>query len=316
MCAQPDTEVADNLADWRAALFESTAFYESGLLAEAVRVMEPAFSCAQHFPKDNLRLPRTAHALAFLYQKEGRYSEAVSLYVRTIRLWKAFEPAQHDALLQSVDNLIGTYVEMHDYGSVRKLMKPRLIEMEKSATQPEDRATFLNMRGSLALVDGQYRQAIDLFTQALALFTKTTPTDDKSIGIVLANLSHVLTLTKHYQAALDAASLAQTRFDNAGKTNIPFLVGALAQAERLSMKLHRPADAERYYRRAVSLTQSILGDKDPNLGELLLSFSEVLRALRRSAQAKEVARRARMLQQSQRRRLTVDIVELAHDRLR
>jgi len=66
--------------------------------------------------------------------------------LRAIRLSKALEPSQHERLLQSVDGLIGTYLESHHYRAARKVIEWRPPEMAQAATSWPDQAAFLSLK--------------------------------------------------------------------------------------------------------------------------------------------------------------------------
>jgi hypothetical protein len=101
----------ENLVEWRKCIAVSGRLYEEGRLSEAERVLEKAVHYTKRFTALDLRLPTTVHALGFLYQEQSKYAEAKGCYLRAIHLWERIGPTQRDALLQSIDNLIGTYME-------------------------------------------------------------------------------------------------------------------------------------------------------------------------------------------------------------
>jgi tetratricopeptide (TPR) repeat protein len=215
-----------DLAEWQDCIARSGPLYEAGRFGDATRVLETAVHYAEHFPALDPRLPTTIHALGFLYQEQGKYAEATNLYLRAILLWERLGPGHRDALLQSMDNLIGTYMEDHHYRAARALMELRL-PMERSATKWEDRATFLNMRASLAEAEHHYGQAERLYRESLELWEKHGTGDDKNTAIVLMNLSSVFLATKRYQDALDVAVRALRTLEILDPTASPLVERAL-----------------------------------------------------------------------------------------
>ena len=122
----------------------------------------------------------TIHDLAFIYQMQGQYAAATRCYLRAIRLWERMGPSEHPALLRSVDNLIGTYVENHEYRAAKKLMAWRLPEMEQSAAIWKERAILLNMQAGLAQVERRYDDAERLFRNPRLCGKSTCPTKAKT----------------------------------------------------------------------------------------------------------------------------------------
>lgn len=182
--ASPDSQ---NLAAWRKCIAASGPLYEEGNFREAARVLEEAVHYAERFPALDRRRPRTIHALAFLYQEQGRYTEAANLYLRAIRLWQQIGPTAQEDLLQSTDNLIGTYLQVENYSAARKLLQVRLREMKGATTKPEDRATLLNTQATLAVAQRHYADAERLYRESLALWEELGPAFDKNAAIVLLN---------------------------------------------------------------------------------------------------------------------------------
>jgi tetratricopeptide (TPR) repeat protein len=308
VAGSPDPQ---DLAEWRKCIADSGPLYEGGHLGEAARVLEKAVKHAEHFAALDPRLPTTIHALAFLYQQQSKYAEAKRLYLRAIDLWERIGPGQHSALLQSTDNLIGTYMAAHDYSAARKLMDSRLPEMQRPAAKCGDRATLLNWRAFLAYAEHRYDDAELLFRQSLTLWEQIVPAEDKNAAIVLMNLSHVLVATKRYQYALDLKWRALKMLEKLDPTARPLVVQELEDVGLLYMKLRRPADAEPLYDRALAMAKVTFGPDHVLTCHIMLHYSAVLIALNQTKQAKLMTSEARtILRRSHQDQLTVDIHEL------
>jgi tetratricopeptide (TPR) repeat protein len=306
-----DPPDAKTLAEWKKYIADSGPLYEQGHISETARVLEKAVHAAEHLPALDPRLPSTIHALGFMYQEQGNYAQATRMYLRAIRLWERIGPSQHDALLRSTDNLIGTYVEAHDYRAASKLLTARLPEMEQSATDWRAQATFLNMRSSLAYMDQNYGETERLLRESLALWEQHGPDESSNMAIVLMNLSHVIGTRKRYQEALDVALRADAALERPDPTSGTLLVRSLDYTAVLYVKLGRPNDAERYYGRALAMAREVFGPEGSVLGEIMLRYSAVLRALQRNAEAARMAREARdVISRSGEKRDTVDILAL------
>lgn len=304
-----------DLIEWRKYIADSGPLYEEGHFREATEALEKALRHAERFGPLDVRLPTTIHALGFLYQEQGKYSKAANLYSRAIHLWERIGPDQHDAILQSTGNLIGTYMESHNYSAASKLMASRLPEMELSATKWKDRAILLNLRASLAETEHRYSKAESLYRESLALWEQHGPTEDKNIAIVLMNLSHVFATTKRNQNALDMALGSLAILEKLDPTVRPLTIKALDHAGMLYMRLRRPGDAERLYRRALTLVESSFGQDHTVRAYIMLRYSPVLRALHQDSRAKTMATEAETILRRSGQTLTIDVHELmASDR--
>jgi tetratricopeptide (TPR) repeat protein len=278
----PDTPYE---AEWKARIAEGGRLYQDGRVAEASRAFQKAVGCARHFGALDPRFSTTLHALAFLYREQGKYQEAAQLYQRVIRLREKMGPAAKAALAQSIDELIGTYMEARNFRSARTLIEQRLPEMERSAREWKDRVALLDMRATLALTEHSYNNAESLFRQAMALRMEHLPAGDQGIAIASMNLSEALASARRYQEALDADLRALAILDRLDATSSTLLIRVLDHAAMLSVKLRRPAVAESYYQRALAAARESLGPDHSLVGLIMLSYSAVLRSLGRNAEA-------------------------------
>jgi tetratricopeptide (TPR) repeat protein len=308
-----DTTFPDppHIAEWRKSIADSGPLYEAGRFDDAALVLEKAVRYAERFAPLDPRLPTTVHALAFLYQQQGKSAEAGHFYLWAIDLWKRIGSSQRDALLLSIDNLIGTYMEAQKFSAAKKLMESRLPDMEQSAKNWEARATLLNMRASLAKMEHRYGEAERLFRESLSLWEEQGPAGDKNIAIVLLNLSHLFAEAKHYQNALDMVRRALLILERLDATARPLVILAQDHAGGLCVKLKRPVEAEAFYRDALAMAKGAYGPENRVSGDIMLRYSAVLHALRQNNEARVMAKEAQTLLRRSNEKRTVDIHELA-----
>jgi hypothetical protein len=188
-------------------------------------------------------------------------------------------------------------------------MESRLPEMERSAAKWEDRATFLNMRASLAEAERCYGKAENLYRESLALWEQHAA-EDKNTALVLMNLSHVFAATKRYQNALDMGLSGLAILEQLDPTVRPLTIKALDHTGMLYVRLSRPVDAEAIYHRALTLAKSSFGQDHTVTCDIMLRYSAVLRTLHQDSQAKKMASEAQTVLRRSNKNLTVDIHEL------
>jgi len=304
-----------DLSDWHNRIAESNLFYNQGRLRDATLMMESALKSAERLPELDDRLPMTIHSLALLYHEQGRYTEAVSHYLRAIRLWKKIGPSQQTALVDTINHLIAAYVEAQDYRTARKLMKFVLPELDRSASTPQDRFTLLQMRAALEVINHDYERAVNTYHEALEQVQQGNWVSferDREIGIAWLNMSEVFIATKKYQRALEANSLASAQFERLGSRVHSLLVRALDQATYILLKLQRPVDAGQCSSRAIELAQTVFGADHPVVAGVMLRHADVLHALHDNALAKAMTKEAHaMLERSAQPRFTVSIDDLS-----
>jgi tetratricopeptide (TPR) repeat protein len=166
------------------------------------------------------------------------------------------------------------------------------------------------MRGAVAAGEHRYREAEQLYRQAL-VFWRSVPDDGRDVAITSMNLMQVLALEKHYQDAFDLDLSALEALDQLDSTAGVLRVRGLDFAATLSVKLGRPEDAMRYYQRALVISKQALGQDHPFSGQIMLRYSSVLKALQRDAEAKQVASEAReIVRRNSQNRGTIDVLAL------
>jgi tetratricopeptide (TPR) repeat protein len=302
------TPAPETLAHWRECLAEGSRLYAAGDFTEAERAMSMAVHYAERFPPLDPRLPTAVHALGFLYHEQSKYPEAIACYLRAIHLWEKIGPSQHDALLQSIDNLIGIYIETQDYRQAKKFADFRLPEMERTATKWEDRAVIFNLKASLAALEHRYPEAESWYGQSLALWEEHR--DDRNTATLLLSLSQLYAGVNRWQEALDANLRALAIFDSMDATLRPFVSQALQGVAYALFRLNRLSEAESYYRRALDITRQVYGPDHPFSGQVMLDYSAVLRKLKRKPEAEAMITEARdTLRRSKPARNAVDALE-------
>jgi tetratricopeptide (TPR) repeat protein len=316
--ALPSQSLAQESADvedWHQRVAASDRLYKQGRLREATVMLESALKSAERFPSDDSRRPTTIDAVAMLYQETGRYTEAISYYLRAIRLWKRIGPSQHRKFLNTMNHLISTYVETKDYRTARKLLNVVLPELDRFAMTPRDRFQVLQMRASLEAGNQDYRRAVDTYHQALEQLQEgnwpVLVERSRETGIIWLNISEVFIASKEYEHAWDANTAALAQFEKVGPMVNSLLIRTLDRASFILLKLHRPVDAGPMSSRALELAQTVFGADHPVVAGILLRNSAVLHALHDNARAKEMDKKAQaMLKRTDRTPFTIDVTGL------
>lgn len=299
---------ADDVARWRESLAESDRLYAAGNLTDAERALADAVRCAEQFPGLDSRLPATVHALAFVYQEQAKYPEAIKNYVRAIHLWEKISPSQHTGMLLSIDNLIGIYIETRDYRQAKKLLNIRLPEMEQS-TQWEDQAAVFNLKACLDQMERRYPEAESWYRRSLDLWEEHG--NQRNVATVLMSLSELFIGTHQYQDALDAEMRALAIFEGIGVTARPSVAQCLHGVAFALARLNRLNEAESYYERALATTREAYGPDHFFSSGVMLHYSELLRQLKRKREAEAMAAQAQdILSRSKQTRGAVDSFEL------
>jgi tetratricopeptide (TPR) repeat protein len=298
---------AYDLTLYRQSLADADRYYVAGNFTAAEQSLATAVRCAERFPPLDPRLPVALHALAFLYQQHGKYPEAVANYTRAIHLWEKIGPSQHKAMLLSVDNLIGIYIETRDYKQAKKLLDVRLPEMERS-TQWEDQAVVFNLKASLAAMERRFPEAESWYRQSLDLWEQHG--NQKNAATLLISLSEMCAAANRYQDALDAELRALAIFESMGSKMSPFVAQTLHGVALSLDRLNRPAEAESYYERALAASREVYGPDHFFTAEVMQHYADLLRRMKRKPEAASMAAQAQTILGRAPSRQTIDAFEM------
>jgi tetratricopeptide (TPR) repeat protein len=313
---------APDLAQWRKCIADCGPLYEQGRFAETARVLETAVHYAEHFPGLDIRLPETIHTLAFVDQQMGNYKLAAVLYQRAIRLWAGFGPDQRASLWKSEDNLVATYIAVHNLRSAEGILTRRAPEMEQSVANWRDLAALFNTRAALAHLRHRDEQAETLLRHSVTIWEEhvrsvhsSDPDDDRDMAIVFINLSQVLMELKRYREALDMESRAITILERLDTRAGILTVRAMTQAALLYAKLGNLAYAEQYFQRALEAARKTSGPGQPVAGQIMLRYAGLLHAMKRDDEGNVMQRDAQaILRRRSRQQATVDVLDLMSTR--
>jgi tetratricopeptide (TPR) repeat protein len=292
---------------YRQSLADADKYYVAGNFTEAERAVATAVRCAERFPPLDPRLPTVVHALAFLDQEQGKYSEAIAGYTRAIHLDDKIGPSQHKAMLLSIDNLIGIYIETRDYKQSKKLVDIRLPEMERSP-EWQDRAAVFNLKASLAMLEHRYSEAESWYRQSLDLWQRHG--DQKNAATVLISLSELYAAVNRYRDALDAELRALAIFESLGAKMSPFVAQTLHGAAFSLDRLNRLTEAQSYYERALTASREVYGPDHFFTAEVMQHYADLLRQLKRKPEAASMAAQAQTILGRTPARQTIDAFEM------
>ncbi|HLB80119.1 MAG TPA: tetratricopeptide repeat protein, partial [Dongiaceae bacterium] len=184
---------------WENLMSAAIAAYRQGDLAEAERQFVAAAREAETFgPKDE-RLAISLDNLAQVYQVQGNYVAAESLYRRSLEI---VGEAAHPSAARSLNNLAELYRAQEKYAEAEPLYRRAIAIWEGvSGADSADLATSLNNLAALYFAQGRYDDVEPLFAGALAIREKALGPDDPEVARGLNNLAELYRARSDYAAA-------------------------------------------------------------------------------------------------------------------
>jgi tetratricopeptide (TPR) repeat protein len=290
---------------------------ERGDFADAERILLIALNDAASFGPDDPRKGLILYRLGSVYHSQGRYLNAETCYRNAIQVWKRVPGTDALPLTQSMRNLAALYLETGQYSKAEHLgLESLLTTVETTRPDSSLLAGLTGTLGALASAKGEYREAETHYRRALALWEKLAPNSRERLQI-LVDLGILYYEQARYTEARTCYERALVVAENVAPRDRLTEVILLANMGTLELKTHRSAEATVFYKKALALGESALGPEHPAVGEVLLSYSVVLRLAKQKAQAKASQRRAEaILKASNRdvRAYTVSVPDLVRSR--
>ncbi len=226
----------------------------------------------------DLDLATSLNNLALLYDLQGEYEQAESLYVQAIELYQTLLEEQHPHVASLLDNLAGLYYSRGKYKEAEPLFL-RALELRKTllGEQHPDVATSFNNLALLYKSQGRYELAELLYFQALKLRKTLLGEQHPHVASSLNNLALLYSLKGKYEQAeslyLKALELRKTLL---GEQH-PYVASSLDNLARLYGSQGKYELAEPLYLQALELDETLLGTQHSDTKIIYSNFVKFLK---------------------------------------
>jgi tetratricopeptide (TPR) repeat protein len=260
---------------------EAEAFYQDSL-----RIREQALG------PDHPDVAYPLYALASLYQFQGKYAEAGPLYQRALRILEQVQGLDHPDVAYPLNGLADLYREQGKYDEAEPLFQ-RALHIWERAYGPEHTlvAAPLNNLAIIYHEQGKYAEAEPLYQRALHIREQALGPDHPDVAYPLNGLAN---LYRRQGKVAEAEPLYQRALrirEQALGTDHPEMAYPLTGLAVLYANQGKYAEAELLYRRALSIRVQALGADHPLTREIVRNYADLLRKMRREAEASELEAR-------------------------
>jgi tetratricopeptide (TPR) repeat protein len=231
--------------------------------------------------------------LAGLYQAQGQYAMAESLYRRALGI---FERTQHPNMAMSLNDLAMLYDSQGQYAKSEPLYKQALAILGNTLG-PEHPylATSLNNLAMLYDSQGQYAKAEPLYQRALAIKEKGLGPEHPDAATTLDGLAVLYQNQGQYAKAEPLYQRALAIKEKALGPEHPDVATSLNNLAMLYDNQGQHAKAEPLYERALAIWEKALGPEHPNVATCLENYASLLRTVDRSEESQPLEARARAI---------------------
>jgi tetratricopeptide (TPR) repeat protein len=227
----------------------------------------------------NPDLATSLNNLAELYRSTGRYTEAESLYLRSLTIREQELGPNHPDTSASLNNLASLYKSTGRYAEAEPLYVRSLAirAAQLGANHPYTASSLGNLAGLYELT-GRYAEAEPLYVRALAIDRIVFGEDHPDTATCLNNLAELYRSTGRYAEAepLYVQSLA-IREAQLG-ANHPDTSSSLNNLAKLYESTGKYAEAEPLYVRSLAISEKQLGANHTDTATFLNNLAKLYRS--------------------------------------
>ncbi|CUR34002.1 Tetratricopeptide TPR_2 (fragment) [Planktothrix tepida PCC 9214] len=271
--------------------------YQQGLFTKAITLAKQALQLAMQI-LDNTHIANCLNNLAVLYELQGHYSEAESLYQQALEIRLRLFKGDHPDVATSLNNLA------HLYQSQGRLNEAEPLYLQALAMQQQlfegDHpyvATSLNNLAHLYQSQGRLNEAEPLYQKALAMRQRLFQRDHPDIAQSLSNLASLY----HSQGKLNEAEPLfqqalemQKRLFPGDHPNIATSLSNLASLYHSQGKL---SEAEPLFQQALAMQQRLFPGDHPNIATSLSNLASLYHSQGKLSKAEPLFQQALAMQQ-------------------
>jgi tetratricopeptide (TPR) repeat protein len=212
----------------------------------------------------------------YLYESQGCYSEAESLYLRSLEIKERQLGADHPDVATSLNNLAALYQSQGRYSEAESLYVRSLEirERQLGADHPNVAASLNNL-AALYRLQGRYSEAEPLYVRSLEIWERQLGADHPSVATSLNNLALLYASQGRYSEAEPLCVRSLEIREHQLGTDHPDVATSLNNLAWLYTSQGRYSEAEPFYVRSLEIWKRQLGTDHPNVASSLNNLAEL-----------------------------------------
>jgi CHAT domain-containing protein/tetratricopeptide (TPR) repeat protein len=231
---------------------------------------------------------------------QGRYSEAESLYKRSLAIRERALGPNHPDVAQSLSDLASLYELQGRYVDADALYQ-RAQSILENALAPNnlDVAKLLSNLAGLRYEQGRYVEAEALYKRALAVFEKALGPNHLDVAKLLGNLAAVYEEQGRYPDAEALCKRSLAIREKALGPNDPDVATLLNNLANVYVSEGRYVEAEPLLKRVLTIWEKALGREHPDIAIALSNLANVYFGEANYADAEAMYKRALAIDEKQ-----------------
>jgi len=245
-----------------------------GDYVKAQPLAESALSYAKANSASDSEMSGCLVDLAFLYEKQGRLTDAERMCKQGLDLQQGIYYENHPYLAQTLRILSSIYRDSGRYNQAYAAMVRAMDVMRQShLSDDKDMAPFYVDMGTLLAAQGKYAEAQAYYDKAVELLSKSYGDDNLYTASVLCRVAQLYTLQGRFADAEMLAKKALTVQQRVYGYDNLLLVPAWLTMAQVSQEKGRYSRAEKLLQQALTTIGN--GKEQPLLGTVLSSFGRL-----------------------------------------
>lgn len=285
-CILRKREIAGS--DWETWAVRADQLNQDHRFAEAAQAAKHALAATRDSDPNSSRRAISYQVLGGVYRSWGRCPEARAYLARAVDTYKRQPNPDPLLVFNALTSLIGETIACDAHAGSR-LVRDYYQDLQQYRSGPRDDARILLLQAGASSVRGQYAEAEGYMHQAIDKIRQVPGAPRTDIAELTQIRAATLWHLGRYQESLAQAQAAIDLFqgDDAHYISLPMALNVAAMA---LFSLGRKEESAQVYERALGLAKEIFGEEDRVTGLLQVNYAQVLRSLKRSAEAKAMKR--------------------------
>jgi tetratricopeptide (TPR) repeat protein len=262
----------------------------------------PHITAAAEFPQylEGIDKLWCCTGLARLYESQSQFTEAESLYLRSLSISEQQLGAEHPATTTSLNNLAKLYRVMGRYAEAEPLSKRSLsISEQQLGANHLATASSLNNLAELYRAQGRYEEAEPLYMQSLSISGQQLGANHPDTAASLNNLAELYRAQGRYEEAeplyMQSLSISEQQLG----ANHPDTAASLNNLANLYESVGKYEQAESLYMRSLIISERQLGADHPDTAASLNNLAELYRAMGKYSEAEPLYQRSLAIAENQ-----------------
>ncbi|KAF8473485.1 hypothetical protein BDZ91DRAFT_714700 [Kalaharituber pfeilii] len=241
-----------------------SVYQDHGHYRKAEEMCKVILATREKLGADHPSTVDTINNIAVVYKQQGKYSQALELYQRTLAGREKSLGVDHPSTLDTVHGMAIVYEEQGKYSQALELYQRALAGYEKSlgVDHPSTLQTVNNM-ANVYMQQGKYSQALELYQRALAGCEKSLGVDYPSTLGIVNNMANLYEEQGKYSQALELYQRALAGCEKSLGVDHPSTLGIVNNMANIYEKQGKYSQALELCQRALAGREKALGTDHP-----------------------------------------------------